>query len=225
MNKNVIFILFFAVAAMYCTAPSVESQANEPITVSPASLTEDEKAQLDTATFAGGCFWCTEAVFERVKGVKSVVSGYTGGSQANPTYKQVSNGRTDHAEAVQIYYDPEMITYQQLLEVFFGTMDPTQLNRQGPDVGEQYRSVVFYHDAEQQSLADEYMKKLGKSGKYDKPIVTQLVSYEKFWVAEDYHQDYYELNPGNPYIQSVAKPKVKKLKKNYTSLLKDGITS
>ena len=106
MNKNVIFILFFAVAAMYCTAPSVESQANEPITVSPASLTEDEKAQLDTATFAGGCFWCTEAVFERVKGVKSVVSGYTGGSQANPTYKQVSNGRTDHAEAVQIYYDP-----------------------------------------------------------------------------------------------------------------------
>ena len=225
MNKNVIFILFFAVAAMYCTAPSVESQANEPITVSPASLTEDEKAQLDTATFAGGCFWCTEAVFERVKGVKSVVSGYTGGSQANPTYKQVSNGRTDHAEAVQIYYDPEMITYQQLLEVFFGTMDPTQLNRQGPDVGEQYRSAVFYHDAEQQSLADEYMKKLGKSGKYDKPIVTQLVSYEKFWVAEDYHQDYYELNPGNPYIQSVAKPKVKKLKKNYTSLLKDGITS
>ncbi len=225
MNKNVIFILFFAVAAMYCTAPSVESQANEPITVSPASLTEDEKAQLDTATFAGGCFWCTEAVFERVKGVKSVVSGYTGGSQANPTYKQVSNGRTDHAEAVQIYYDPEMITYQQLLEVFFGTMDPTQLNRQGPDVGEQYRSAVFYHDAEQQSLADEYMKKLGKSGKYDKPIVTQLVSYEKFWLAEDYHQDYYELNPGNPYIQSVAKPKVKKLKKNYTSLLKDGITS
>ena len=104
-------------------------------------------------------------------------------------------------------------------------MDPTQLNRQGPDVGEQYRSAVLYHDAEQQSLADEYMKKLGKSGKYDKPIVTQLVSYEKFWLAEDYHQDYYELNPGNPYIQSVAKPKVKKLKKNYTSLLKDGITS
>ncbi|MEM9830105.1 MAG: peptide-methionine (S)-S-oxide reductase MsrA [Bacteroidota bacterium] len=225
MNKNVTFIFFFALIAVYCTAPSAESQSNEPITVSPASLTEDEKAQLDTATFAGGCFWCTEAVFERVKGVKSVVSGYTGGSQDNPTYKQVSAGRTDHAEAVQIYYDPEMITYQQLLEVFFGTMDPTQLNRQGPDVGEQYRSAVFYHNAEQQELADKYMKKLGESGKYDKPIVTQLVPHEKFWLAEDYHQDYYELNPGNPYIQSVAKPKVKKLKKNYASLLKDGITS
>ncbi|MGB3585899.1 MAG: peptide-methionine (S)-S-oxide reductase MsrA [Tunicatimonas sp.] len=225
MNKNIVFILFFSLIAVYCTAPSTGSQSDEPLTVSPASLTESEKAQLDTATFAGGCFWCTEAVFERVKGVKSVVSGYTGGTQKNPTYKQVSNGRTDHAEAIQIYYDPEVITYAQLLEVFFGTMDPTQLNRQGPDVGEQYRSAVFYHDQEQQQQAEKYMKKLDDSGKYDKPIVTQLVSHEKFWIAEDYHQDYYELNPGNPYIQNIAKPKVNKLKKNYTALLKDGVNS
>jgi peptide-methionine (S)-S-oxide reductase len=228
MNSNVILVLFFALAAMSCTAPSPNTQ-NDPsaegLTVSPASLTEAEKEQLDTATFAGGCFWCTEAVFERTKGVKSVVSGYTGGTQKDPTYEQVSAGMTDHAEAVQIYYDPEVITYQQLLEVFFGTMDPTQLNRQGPDVGEQYRSAVFYHDQTQQGLAENYMDKLSASGKYDKPIVTQLVPFEKFWVAEDYHQDYYELNPGNPYIQSVAKPKVKKFKKNYPDLLKDKISS
>ncbi len=225
MNKNIIFILFFALAAVYCTAPSAGSQSTESLTVSPASLTESEKAQLDTATFAGGCFWCTEAVFERVKGVKSVVSGYTGGAQKNPTYKQVSSGLSDHAEAIQIYYDPEVITYAQLLEVFFGTMDPTQLNRQGPDIGEQYRSAVFYHNQEQQELADKYMKKLDQSGKYNKPIVTQLADYDTFWLAEDYHQDYYELNPGNPYIQSVAKPKVNKLKKNYTDLLKAGVNS
>lgn len=225
MNSNVLIVLFFALVGVYCTTPSQNTQTSETLTVAPASLTEDEKAQLDTATFAGGCFWCTEAVFERTKGVKSVVSGYTGGTQKNPTYKQVSAGMTDYAEAVQIYYDPEVITYQQLLEVFFGTMDPTQLNRQGPDVGEQYRSAVYYHDAEQQSLAKDYMAKLGDSGKYDKPIVTQLEPHEKFWIAEDYHQDYYELNPGNPYIQSVAKPKVKKFKKNFPELLKDNVTS
>lgn len=228
MKSHIVLVLLFALTAVYCTAPSQNTQNDqsaERLTVSPASLTEAEKEQLDTATFAGGCFWCTEAVFERTKGVKSVISGYTGGTQKNPTYKQVSAGMTDHAEAVQIYYDPEVITYQQLLEVFFGTMDPTQLNRQGPDVGEQYRSAVFYHDQEQQRLAESYMDKLGASGKYDEPIVTQLVPFEKFWVAEDYHQDYYELNPGNPYIQSVAKPKVKKFKKNFPDLLKDKVSS
>ncbi|MEQ9442436.1 MAG: peptide-methionine (S)-S-oxide reductase MsrA [Cyclobacteriaceae bacterium] len=224
MNK-VILIISFVFSAVYCTSPTQEATSNEGYNVQPASLTEAEKQELDTATFAGGCFWCTEAVFERVKGVKSVVSGYSGGEQANPTYEQVGAGLTDHAEAIEIYYDSKVITYQQLLEVFFGTHDPTQLNRQGPDVGKQYRSAVFYHNPEQQKLAEQYMEKLDESGKYNKPIVTQLVPYKKFWIAEDYHQDYYEHNPGNPYIQSVTKPKVKKFQKNYAELLKDKVAS
>lgn len=224
MNK-VFWIISLAFTAVYCTAPSQNSPEAKQYTVEPASITEAEKQQLDTATFAGGCFWCTEAVFERVKGVKSVVSGYSGGSQTNPTYEQVGAGRTDHAEAIQIYYDPETITYQQLLNIFFGTHDPTQLNRQGPDVGKQYRSAVFYHNSSQQQQAEAYMKELGDSGKYSEPIVTQLVPYDKFWVAEDYHQDYYEHNPGNPYIQSVTRPKVEKFKKNYAELLKDNVSS
>nr|WKN35131.1 peptide-methionine (S)-S-oxide reductase MsrA [Tunicatimonas sp. TK19036] len=224
MNKAILIISFIFLA-VYCTAPSQEANSAEGYTVAPASLTEAEKQGLDTATFAGGCFWCTEAVFERVKGVKSVVSGYSGGEQANPTYEQVGAGQTDHAESIQIYYDPEVITYQKLLDVFFHTHDPTQLNRQGPDVGKQYRSVVFYQNEEQKVLAEEYMKKLSESGEYKKPIVTQLVPYQKFWMAEDYHQDYYEHNPGNPYIQSVTKPKVKKFEKQYSELLKDGVAS
>lgn len=224
MNKAIIVISFMFLA-VYCTSPSQEANSAEGYSVAHASLSEAEKQELDTATFAGGCFWCTEAVFERVKGVKAVVSGYSGGDETNPTYEQVSAGLTSHAEAIQIYYDPEVITYPKLVEVFFGTHDPTQLNRQGPDVGKQYRSAVFYQNNEQKVQAEEYMKKLEESGEYKKPIVTQLVPYEKFWVAEDYHQDYYELNPGNPYIQSVAKPKVKKFTKHYPELLKDGVPS
>ena len=141
------------------------------------------------------------------------------------TGEQVGGGQTDHAESIQIYYHPEVINYQQLLEVFFGTHDPTQLNRQGPDVGKQYRSAVFYHNSDQKKLAEAYMKKLEDSGEFEKPIVTQLVPFKKFWMAEDYHQDYYEHNPDNPYIQSVTKPKVKKFEKQYADLLKDKVAS
>ena len=172
------------------------------------------------ATFAGGCFWCTEAVFERVEGVKDVVSGYTGGKEDNPTYQQVSYGRTTHAEGIQISYDPKVISYQELLDIFFATHDPTQLNRQGPDVGEQYRTAVFYHSAAQKEAVIQTIKKLNNSGKYDKKIVTQVEPYDKFWLAEDYHQNYYELNPGNPYILNVAVPKVKKLKKLFPGNIK-----
>lgn len=172
------------------------------------------------ATFAGGCFWCTEAVFERVQGVKDVVSGYTGGKEENPTYRQVSYGRTTHAEGIQIYFDPEVVSYQQLLDIFFATHDPTQLNRQGPDVGEQYRTAVFYHSESQKQATLQTIEKLNKSGKYSKKIVTQVEPYDKFWLAEDYHQNYYELNPGNPYILNVAVPKVKKLKKLFPGKVK-----
>ncbi|KOF01396.1 peptide methionine sulfoxide reductase [Roseivirga seohaensis subsp. aquiponti] len=174
----------------------------------------------EIATFAGGCFWCTEAVFERVNGVKNVVSGYTGGKENNPTYEDVSYGRSTHAEAIQIYYDPKVISYQELLEVFFYTHDPTQVNRQGPDVGTQYRTEVFYHDENQKKLATDYISKLNQTGKYNKPIATKVTEYTKFWLAEDYHQNYYELNPGNPYIINIAVPKVNKLKEHFPNLIK-----
>lgn len=177
-------------------------------------------AGTEIATFAGGCFWCTEAVFERVIGVKDVFSGYTGGPQESPTYRQVSYGDTDHAEAVQIYYDPKQVTYKELVEIFFATHDPTQLNRQGPDRGRQYRSAVYFHDDEQKKIAADHMAKLTKSGKYSKDIVTELTAYDKFWVAEKYHQDYYELNPGNGYIINIAIPKVKKFKKLFPDKVK-----
>ena len=190
-------------------------------TTEPAAISESEAQELDTATFAGGCFWCVEAVFERVKGVKSVVSGYAGGNQPNPTYQEVAAGRTDYAESVQIYYNPEQVTYGELLEVFFGTHDPTQLNRQGPDVGKQYRSAVFYHDQEQQRMTRDYMEQLTQSGKYDDEIVTKISPLDTFYVAEDYHQNYYENNPNDRYIVNIAVPKVEKLKKNYPNMLKE----
>ncbi|KYG72864.1 peptide methionine sulfoxide reductase [Roseivirga echinicomitans] len=174
----------------------------------------------EVATFAGGCFWCTEAVFERVNGVNNVVSGYTGGKEKNPTYADVSYGRSTHAEAIQIYYDPKVISYQELLEIFFYTHNPTEVNRQGPDVGTQYRTEVFYHDANQKKLATDYISKLNQSGDYNRPIATKVTDYTEFWLAEDYHQNYYELNPGNPYIINVAVPKVNKLKKHFPSYVK-----
>ena len=176
----------------------------------------------EVATFAGGCFWCTEAVFERVNGVENVVSGYSGGKEENPTYRQVSYGLSTHAEAIQIFYNPEVITFDELLEIFFTVAhDPTQVDRQGPDVGKQYRSAIYYHNANQKASVDKLLDKYEKEKKFSKPIATEIKAYDKFWLAEDYHQDYYELNPGNPYIINVAVPKVKKLKKYYSAKVKD----
>ncbi|GAA4427200.1 hypothetical protein GCM10023188_10020 [Pontibacter saemangeumensis] len=175
---------------------------------------------LAKATFAGGCFWCTEAYFERLQGVEAVVSGYSGGKKANPTYQEVSAGATDYAEAVQVYYDPEIISYQELLEVFFATHDPTTLNRQGPDHGKQYRSVVFYRSPEEKRLVDDYIQKLEEAGTYRDDIVTKVQPFKKFWDAEPYHQDYYRLNPNDPYVRSVARPKVLKFESNYAKMLK-----
>lgn len=172
------------------------------------------------ATFAGGCFWCTEASFERINGVIDVISGYTGGAEQYPTYGQVSNHETGHAEAVQIYYDSTVITFRQLLEVFFVAHDPTTLNRQGPDVGTQYRSEIFYHNDQQKETAAAYIRELDASKHFSNPIVTQLDAYEEFWVAEGYHQDYYPAHPDNPYIQRVSRPKVEKVEKTFADWLK-----
>ncbi len=174
-----------------------------------------------TAIFAGGCFWCTEAVFERIAGVHDVVSGYAGGSRKDANYSAVSAGRTDHAEAIQIVYDPGKVSYGTLLQVFFATHDPTQLNRQGPDVGKHYRSAVFYRNDDEKRVAKAYIELLDKSGKLEKPIVTTLETFDGFYAAEDNHQDYAEQNPDNMYIRINAKPKVEKLKKQFPELLQD----
>jgi len=177
---------------------------------------------LEIATFAGGCFWCTEAVFERVKGVKYVISGYSGGVEKNPTYKEVSYGKTTHAEAIQIYYDPKIVSFDQLLEVFFlAAHDPTQVDRQGPDRGKQYRSIAFYRNQKEKSAIGNEIKKLNDSNKFADPIATEVVKFEKFYPAEKYHQDYYPDNMGNPYIQNVSKPKVVKFEENFQTLLKE----
>ncbi|HIE96146.1 MAG TPA: peptide-methionine (S)-S-oxide reductase [Planctomycetes bacterium] len=183
-------------------------------------MTSVEDSRTDTATFAAGCFWCTEAVFVRLKGVSKVTSGYTGGRVPNPTYKQVCTGVTGHAEGIQITYDPKVITYEQMLDVFFHTHNPTTLNRQGADVGTQYRSAVFYHNAKQKSVAKKAIEELNAAGDFDDPIVTTLEELKKWYPAEDYHQEYFELNPRQPYCQAVVGPKVSKFKKRYEAMLK-----
>jgi len=178
-------------------------------------------SQLDTATFAGGCFWCVEAAFEQIRGVEEAVSGYSGGDEPNPTYAQVSGGKTSHAEAVAVYFNPDTIDYNTLLEIFFTAHDPTQLNRQGPDIGKQYRSAIFYHNEEQKKLAEQKIKELEASRAYPKKIVTQLVPLDRFWKAEDYHQDYERNNPRDPYILNVSKPKIDRVAERFASLLKE----
>ena len=176
---------------------------------------------LDTATFASGCFWCVEAVFQELKGVQSVVSGYTGGSVANPSYEEVCSGSTGHAEACQIAYDPKIISYPELLEVFWKTHDPTTLNRQGNDSGTQYRSAIFYHTEEQKKLAEHYKRELDSSGAFDAPIVTEIVPFTKFYKAENYHQNYFNEHGAKPYCIFIIKPKVEKFKKVFKDKLKE----
>lgn len=179
-----------------------------------------QNTSLETATFGSGCFWCTEAIFERVKGVSKVVSGYSGGSVDNPTYKEVCNGTTGHAECTQITFDPAVISYDELLEIFWKMHDPTTLNRQGNDVGTQYRSVIFYHNDRQKQKAEYYKNKLTKEKIWDKPIVTEITKFEKFYPAEDYHQEYYDNNPNQGYCAYVITPKVEKFEKIFKDKLK-----
>ena len=176
---------------------------------------------LKTATFGSGCFWCTEAVFELVEGVNEVVSGYAAGDTENPTYIEVTSGTTNHAEVVNIIYDPSVITYLELLEIFWRTHDPTTLNRQGADVGTQYRSIILYHDNEQKKLSQETLLKLDESGAWKSPIVTKIEKFERFYPAENYHQNYYDLNPNNSYCTYVISPKIDKFKKAFSEILKN----
>lgn len=177
--------------------------------------------KLATATFGNGCFWCTEAIFQQLKGVSSVLPGYTGGSVKNPSYREVCNGTTGHAEAIQIKYDPAVISYRELLDIFFYTHDPTTLNRQGGDVGTQYRSAIFYHDGHQKEDAETIIAQLTKEGVYDDPIVTEVTEAQVFYEAEDYHKNYYNNNKNQGYCRAVINPKLDKFMKKYGSKTKE----
>lgn len=173
---------------------------------------------LEQITFGGGCFWCVESCFNMLKGVKSAISGYSGGHKDNPTYEEVCTGETGHAEVVQITYDPSVISYEQLMDVFFFLHDPTQLNRQGNDIGTQYRSVIYYKDEAEKAKAEEAVKTSQESGRWQGTYVTELTKFSKFWPAEQYHQGYYNENPTQPYCSAVVGPKIQKFKKYFGEL-------
>jgi len=179
-----------------------------------------DATHFETATLAGGCFWCLEAVYNELRGVERVISGYAGGHVPNPTYEQVCSGSTGHAEVVQVTFDPEVISYREILEVFFTIHDPTTLNRQGADVGTQYRSAIFYHSPEQEQVAREVIAATNASGIWRAPLVTQLEPLDRFYPAEGYHQNYYERNPYQPYCQVIIAPKVAKVRERYLARLK-----
>jgi len=176
--------------------------------------------QTETATFGSGCFWCTEAIFKSLKGVETVESGYSGGQLKNPTYKEICTGETGHAEVIQITFDPQVIKFQELLEVFWETHDPTTLNRQGADVGTQYRSVIFYHSPEQKEIAGKYKAELNRENVFGKLVVTEITAFGKFYKAENYHQDYFANNRSQGYCQFVIVPKLEKFRKVFKSKLK-----
>lgn len=224
MKKILNYLLFSLILLPATSCQSKEKK--QPDTQLAKEAIEQPKplqdlSQYETAYFASGCFWCVEAIFESVKGVPEVVSGYAGGSEENPTYEQVSYGRTGHAEAVEVYYDPEIISYLELVQVFFGSHDPTTLNRQGPDRGRQYRSIAFYKNEEEQKIIRAYIDALEENQVYDAPIVTEITPFTKFYKAEDYHQDYERKHPENPYVQNVSIPRLNRFKKNFPEYLKE----
>ncbi len=184
------------------------------------TVSGSQRANMEIATFAGGCFWCTEAVYQEIKGVESVIPGYTGGQLANPSYEQVCSGTTGHAEAVQIAFDPQQVSFDKLLEIHWQSHDPTTLNRQGADRGTQYRSAVFYHSDEQKRIAEEQKKKLDQSGIFSDPIVTEITPASKFYPAEKYHMNYFRSNPNQGYCAMIIRPKVEKIKKLFADDLK-----
>jgi peptide-methionine (S)-S-oxide reductase len=214
--SHIKFLFFISFCFLFGCNQNGNSQNYKPI-----HFTVEELQLLDTATFAAGCFWCVEAVYEQVKGVKDVVAGYAGGKEENPTYKMVLSGETGHAETVQIYFNPLEISYDQLLEIYYASQNPTQKNGQGPDRGQQYRSIIFYHNDYQKEKAEKYHKQLGNSGKYDKPLTVKIEPYSKFYMAEDYHQDYEKRNPNDPYIKSISQKRIDQFEENFPELVKE----
>jgi len=219
-----VFIVLLIAPVWGCK--SKNKSENPPNELEQAAAVIDHPDQQDlegykTAYFASGCFWCVEAVFESVKGVKEAVSGYAGGKEPNPTYEEVSSGTTGHAESVKVYYDPKEVSFFQLVQVFFGSQDPTTLNRQGPDRGTQYRSIAFYQNEKEKQIIESYIKALEDNHVYDRPIVTEVKKFDTFYKAEDYHQDYERNHPDNPYIRNVSIPRINRFKSNFPEYLKE----
>jgi peptide-methionine (S)-S-oxide reductase len=212
---SVFFVCLFYVSCVQQTEKNNKAMTEKNENINPNGL--------DTATFGNGCFWCTEAVFQDLNGVEKVTSGYSGGTVKNPSYREVCTGSTGHAEALQILYDPKKISFDELLEVFWKTHDPTTLNRQGNDVGTQYRSAIFYHSEKQKQLAEKYKKELTASGAYSNPIVTEITPFTAFYPADDYHQQYFNLHGEEPYCHYVIQPKVEKFRKVFKDKLKPGV--
>ncbi len=198
-----------------------EKTTNEPSTpaVKVANKPAADLDKLSTAYFASGCFWCVEAVFESVRGVEEAVSGYAGGKTRNPTYKLIGTGTTGHAETVEVYYDSEVVSYETLVKVYYGSHDPTTVNGQRPDFGTQYRSIIFYQNDEEKEIAEAFKAKI--AGEYSKPIATEIVPFEKFWEAEDYHQNFERLNPNHSYVRNVSIPRLKRFQAKFPDLLKE----
>jgi peptide-methionine (S)-S-oxide reductase len=220
MRSKFIWLVLGVLIAGGCSPLPTDSPKKDPIPAADPPADPPQAKGPQKATFGGGCFWCTEAVFQQLKGVRSVVSGYSGGSEKNPTYQQVCSGSTGHAEVIQITFDPKVIPFDELLRAFWQTHDPTTLNRQGPDVGTQYRSVIFYHNKEQKALAQRYKKKLDSSGAFDRPIVTAIEPFSAFYPAEKYHQNFFRNNPEHGYCKAFIPPKLAKLEKVFKDRLK-----
>lgn len=212
--------LFLLLLQLQACAQKDNYHTSKTFTEMNTATTNENGHKEETATFGGGCYWCVEAQFQMLKGVSHVESGFSGGQVENPTYKQVCSGTTGHAEVCNVYYDPSVISFDELLAAFWTCHDPTQLNRQGNDIGTQYRSVIFYHNDEQKQKAEAYKKKLNDEKAWDKPVVTEIAPFRKFYVAEDYHQNYYNDNKSQPYCQFVVQPKVEKFKKIFADKLK-----
>jgi peptide-methionine (S)-S-oxide reductase len=212
--------LLFMMPVMLLFTACSSAQSKSGKTKGEQQMSTEQNNNLEIATFAAGCFWCVEAQYQQLDGVEKVESGYIGGHVDNPTYKQVCAGNTGHAEACNIYYDPQKITYDELLAAFWVAHDPTTLNRQGNDVGTQYRSAIFYHNEEQKQKAEEYKRRLNEEKAYDNPVVTEISPYSKFYKAEEYHQNYYNDNPNQGYCTFVVKPKLDKFKKVFADKLK-----
>ncbi len=212
-------LLFLAIICLSsCTAQNNKSTTS---TKSPQQKTTNKNLDgYSKAYFAAGCFWCVEAVFESVEGVHEAVSGYAGGTSKNPTYEIIGTGKTRHAEAVEVYYDADVVSFATLLKVFFGSQDPTTPNRQGPDAGPQYRSIAFYQNADEKQLIENYIKELEEGKVFNDPIVTEVSPLTTFYIAEDYHQDYEKLNPNNPYVQRISIPRLKRFQAKFPELLK-----
>lgn len=209
--------LLSLVSLQTCISSSPPIDKKDPVWEPPLS----EQKDLAKAYFAAGCFWCVEAVFESVKGVHEVYSGYAGGETKNPNYNQIGTGRTGHAEAVEVHYDPKVVSFGTLVQVFFGSHDPTTPNRQGPDRGSQYRSIAFYQNSSEREMIQDYIALLEKEGIFSNAIVTEVEPLDKFYFAEEYHQDYEKRNPNNPYVRSVSIPRLRKFQKAYPELLKE----